>query len=358
MAEDLEQFTINNVNKISLALLENSQLKHRYLDDFLLFILKSFSDEAECLSKLKVLDTKRLNNRFSKTTDQIFSTVLSIKDVQVSKSIESTTLFLTTNQNKKLFNRLAKWYFLRVRASKHFVHRICTEIFLLKNVERIKEIEISEEEEETSSAEEAGLVDGRVVSFARRERKPGSGGLDSVFRKKKGPEKDVVLGQLLKVLEVVVEKSRSSARDFYSIATLLRIRNRKTRKVINLYFKNLRKCPELGDLFLEGLETTSKMIMVFPQVYRKATAFDWTKFVGLAKKKRRIDLEYLRPVAIPPEVLGQVLKELKNGEEVVKAQIKKMDLAELSSLGGLENTAIQEAVRRRVEFLKGLPKAE
>ncbi|KAL0265792.1 UNVERIFIED_CONTAM: hypothetical protein PYX00_011507 [Menopon gallinae] len=364
--EDVEKFTIENVNKISLTLLENAHLRDKHLDNFLVFILKAFKDEAECLAKLKVMDTRKMN-RAEDTRAQIVATVLSIKGVRLGGDIESAAIVLTSRYTQRIFSKLIRWYFGGARASRQLARDICSEVFRIKRIACIKGTESSSDsgdarggalhdapgdsEGSTELQYSEGDDDGGAVWEDNAAGDADNG--DGLFvKKKKGVEDGVAVQRLLKLLKVIVDRSKSDIRDFYHITTLLRMQGKTAKEVVNAYIKNLGNCDDLESCFLDGLRISPKMIFIFPQVYRKVQNFSWQEFIDVIKERPRLDVGCLSSVKMPPETLGQILHELRMGEDIVKSQIRKMDLRELLELELPRNRRTDAAVKSRIDNLR------
>lgn len=361
--QDIEKFTIENINKISLVLLENAPLREKHLDNFLIFILKVFKNEAECLSKLKVMDTKKINQA-DDTLEQIFGTVLSIKGVRLEGDIESAAIPLTSSYNPKIFSRLVRWYFGKKQASRKLAQEICLEIFQIKRIECIKDVEASSDGEcsEEDVEDTASCDDGVSSNEQDAEQESDNeadmdgaaegAGLGLLFSKKKAVDDDVVVQRLLKLLHVIVGNSRSNIKDFYYITTLLRMKSKTAKEIVNTYIRNLKDCSDLENHFLDGLRVSPKMIFIFPQVYRKVASFNWPEFVDVIKRRPRLDIGCLSSVKMPPEALGEILHSMKMGKMIVKSQIRKMNLDELLGLRLPRNRRIDDAVQTRIDHLR------
>lgn len=366
MMQDIEKFTVENINKISLVLLENAPLRDKHLDNFLIFILKVFKNEAECLSKLKVMDTKKINQA-DDTIDQIFTTVLSIKGVRLTGDIESAAILLTSSYNPKIYSRLVRWYFRKKKASRKLTREICSEIFRTKKITWIKDVEADSDSEcieenvlhtassdSATSSEEQGVVqdtdNGSVCTDSAAEDARRKVGL--FFAKQKEIDDDVVAQRLLKLLSVIVENSRSNIKDFYYITTLLRMKSKTAKDVVNMYIRNLKDCNNLETCFLDGLRMSPKMIFIFPQVYRKLQSFNWAEFIDVIKERPRLDVGCLSSVKMPPETLEPILYRLKMGRNIVKSQIRKMNLDELLGLKLPQSRKIEDAIQSRIDHLR------
>lgn len=371
--QDIERFTVENINKISLVLLENASLRDKHLDNFLIFILKTFKNEAECLSKLKVMDTKRINQADG-TVEQIFATVLSIKGIRLAGDIEAAAILLTSSYNPKIFSRLVRWYFKKKKASRKLTRDICSEIFKIKRIARIKEVEESSDNEcsegsmlqtassdGAASSEEQDAVEntncGLICTGSTAENAHSRANF--FFAKKKVVDDDVAVQRLLKLLNVIVCNSGSNIKDFYHITTLLRMRNKTAKEIVNTYIRNLKDYTNLESCFIEGLRISPKMIFIFPQVYRKVQEFfNWAEFIDVIKERPRLDIGCLNSVKVPPEMLGQILYGLKMGRDVVKSQIRKMNLDELLGLKLPRNRKIEDAIQSRIDNIKRKQESE
>ena len=355
MADEIEKFTIENINGISLTLLENPDLKRKHLDNLLLFIVGAFENEAECLAKLKVLNKKRkkkIDCESESVVRQIFLTVLSIKDVEIVGEIERMSLSLLMDCEKNFFVKIVKWYFLREEASKGFAGKICAEILRIKNVKCIKSEAIgSEEEGEGGKSVAPGAGEDDFVD-ANELRKAGGGGLDAFFSKKRQKkDTEVAFRRLIGLLKIVVKKNQSRIRDFYPIMSLMRIRDAKIKEIVDFYVKRLRVDERVLGLFFEGLRLSPKMIFVFPQIYNRAENFDWQEFVDILKS-RKLELECLRFVKVPASAFKEILGGVKIDPGIAKAQIKKMEIGELRLLGTPRDRKVSAAIDARIANLE------
>ncbi len=351
MIEDIEKFTIDNVNKISLTLLDDAGLREKHLDNFLIFILGAFKDEPDCLSKLKVLDKGKINtDQPQDVASQIFLTVLSIKGVRLAKDIEHTSLYLCVAHNKKIFNRIVKWYFTRREASPRFVGSICDEIRKIRDTDHLEEADASGEGGDTEEA-------GNSEDSDTEEHTQDSTGMVPVNRKDKRRKEQILLDKLVVLLDIVVKKTRCGIRDFCAMTTLLRIRHADIARIVRTYVKKINDDGKLQALFFDTLRQSPLLMLVFPQVHQKISDFDWDAFIDIVKDKRRADLGCLRFVDVPFAALKRIAHEVKRNDEVLKTHIKKMSLDELRCLGAVADSKISDAIASKIKSLQSAAKA-
>lgn len=332
---DLEKFTKENCNKISLVLNENSTLREDNLDNFILFIMEEFEDKNECLAKLKVLDVRRLNTK----RESIFSTIMSIKGVKMHYNIERTSIYVMCNFSSKLFNFLVRVSFSDCcKVTRNFPREICKGIFKAKGI-RIDKEEQSESETCISdeNSEEPFMTDYQDID----------GRFTFRYNKLNG---NVKLDNLLLLLELVISKARE--RDFNYIVALLKLNNERSRKVVVKYVKNLDR-EVLGSLYFESLEKSNTLLIILADVSRILDPFNYDELFRRLEKRNNIDFGHFVQLRIPVDSILKILNVKKYKTLLIK-QIMKLGLEDLKLLTEVEDKRIAKLVGRRIESLENL----